>query len=82
MLHEGSTVTITVEDFEAERPRLLRIAYRLTGSVVDAEDAVQEAWLRLDKASEKEEPSNLQALADPGGQPAVPRPPRLGGAAT
>jgi RNA polymerase sigma-70 factor (ECF subfamily) len=54
-------VTITVEDFEAERPRLMRIAYRLTGSVVDAEDAVQEAWLRLDGAKEKEEPSNLQA---------------------
>ena len=50
-----------VDDFEAERPRLLRIAYRLTGSVVDAEDAVQEAWLRLDRAREKEEPSNLQA---------------------
>ena len=57
----GRTMTITVEDFEAERPRLMRIAYRLTGSVVDAEDAVQEAWLRLDRAKEKEEPSNLQA---------------------
>ena len=54
-------MTITVEDFEAERPRLMRIAYRLTGSVVDAEDAVQEAWLRLDGAKGKEEPSNLQA---------------------
>jgi RNA polymerase sigma-70 factor (ECF subfamily) len=50
-----------VDDFEAERPRLLRVAYRLTGSVVDAEDAVQEAWLRLDGASEREEPANLQA---------------------
>ena len=54
-------MTITVEDFEAERPRLMRIAYRLTGSVVDAEDAVQEAWLRLDRAKDQEEPSNLQA---------------------
>ena len=54
-------MTITVEDFEAERPRLMSIAYRLTGSVVDAEDAVQEAWLRLDRAKEKEEPTNLQA---------------------
>lgn len=54
-------MTITVEDFEAERPRLMRIAYRLTGSVVDAEDAVQEAWLRLDGAKKREEPSNLQA---------------------
>lgn len=36
-----------VAAFEAERPRLLRLAYRLTGSVADAEDAVQESWLRL-----------------------------------
>ncbi len=40
-----------VDTFEAERPRLLNVAYRLTGSVADAEDAVQEAWLRLDRAS-------------------------------
>jgi len=52
-------VTVTVEQFEAERPRLLRVAYRLTGSVADAEDAVQEAWLRLDRAGEGVE--NLQA---------------------
>lgn len=39
-----------VDAFESERPRLLNIAYRLTGSVADAEDAVQDAWLRLDRA--------------------------------
>ncbi|MEU8340981.1 RNA polymerase sigma factor SigJ [Actinomadura meyerae] len=33
--------------FEADRPRLLRVAYTTTGSLVDAEDCVQEAWLRL-----------------------------------
>lgn len=38
-----------VDSFEAERSRLLNVAYRLTGSVADAEDAVQEAWLRLDR---------------------------------
>lgn len=32
--------------FAAERPRLLGLAYRMLGSVVDAEDVVQEAWLR------------------------------------
>lgn len=32
--------------FEAERARLTGIAYRLLGSVGDAEDVVQEAWLR------------------------------------
>lgn len=34
-------------DFEDQRPRLLALAYRLTGRPADAEDAVQEAWLRL-----------------------------------
>lgn len=32
--------------FAAERPRLVGLAYRLLGSVADAEDVVQEAWLR------------------------------------
>jgi len=33
-------------DFQAQRPRLLRLAYRMTGSLAEAEDLVQEAWLR------------------------------------
>ncbi|GAA4676910.1 sigma-70 family RNA polymerase sigma factor SigJ [Pseudonocardia yuanmonensis] len=33
-------------DFEELRPHLLRVGYRITGSLADAEDAVQEAWLR------------------------------------
>ncbi|GAB3980758.1 RNA polymerase sigma factor SigJ [Actinoallomurus acanthiterrae] len=33
--------------FEAERPRLLNVAYATTGSLAEAEDCVQEAWLRL-----------------------------------
>jgi RNA polymerase sigma-70 factor, ECF subfamily len=33
--------------FEAHRPRLLRVAYATVGSVSEAEDCVQEAWLRL-----------------------------------
>ena len=32
--------------FEAERPKLLGLAYRLLGSLGDAEDVVQDAWLR------------------------------------
>ncbi len=32
--------------FDALRPRLIRIAYRMLGSVADAEDVVQDAWLR------------------------------------
>jgi len=50
-----------VDTFEAERPRLINVAYRLTGSVADAEDAVQEAWLRLDRASTRTSIDNLQA---------------------
>jgi RNA polymerase sigma-70 factor, ECF subfamily len=35
-----------LEQFEAERPRLTGLAYRITGSIADAEDVVQEAWIR------------------------------------
>ncbi|MDX2646874.1 RNA polymerase sigma-70 factor [Streptomyces sp. PA03-1a] len=37
-----------VEEFEALRPLLFSIAYRILGSVGEAEDAVQETWLRFD----------------------------------
>lgn len=33
--------------FEEHRAHLVRVGYRITGSIADAEDAVQEAWLRL-----------------------------------
>lgn len=36
--------------FETERPRLRAIATQLLGSAADAEDAVQETWLRLERA--------------------------------
>jgi RNA polymerase sigma-70 factor (ECF subfamily) len=39
-----------VEAFEAERPHLQTVAYRLLGSTSEADDAVQEAWLRLSLA--------------------------------
>jgi RNA polymerase sigma-70 factor (ECF subfamily) len=32
--------------FDALRPKLMRVAYRMLGSVADAEDVVQDAWLR------------------------------------
>jgi RNA polymerase sigma-70 factor (ECF subfamily) len=36
-----------VTDFDAERPRLTAIAIRILGSEADADDGLQEAWLRL-----------------------------------
>ncbi|MBL8556603.1 MAG: RNA polymerase sigma factor SigJ [Phenylobacterium sp.] len=38
--------------FEANRGRLKRLAYRMLGSVSEAEDAVQDAWLRWQRAGE------------------------------
>ena len=35
--------------FEQERPQLRRIAYRMLGTLDEADDAVQEAWLRLSR---------------------------------
>src|SRR5258705_13259966 len=37
------------EEFERHRPYLRSVAYRMLGSVTEAEDALQEAWLRLDR---------------------------------
>jgi RNA polymerase sigma factor (sigma-70 family) len=38
-----------VEEFEAHRVHLQAVAYRMLGSVRDAEDALQEAWIRLSR---------------------------------
>jgi RNA polymerase sigma factor (sigma-70 family) len=40
------------ERFERERPQLRRIAYRMLGTVEEADDAVQEAWIRLSRKDE------------------------------
>jgi RNA polymerase sigma-70 factor, ECF subfamily len=37
--------------FEQHRPRLWTVAYRLLGSFAEADDALQEAWLRVSRAS-------------------------------
>jgi RNA polymerase sigma-70 factor (ECF subfamily) len=38
------------EQFEAERPHLRAVAYRMLGDLTEADDAVQESWLRLSRS--------------------------------
>lgn len=42
-------MTDAVALFEQERPRLQRLAYRMLGEVTEAQDVVQDAWLRWDR---------------------------------
>ncbi len=44
-----------VTDFHAERPRLTAIANRILGSEADADDVLQEAWLRLSRTDDVED---------------------------
>src|SRR6201991_3810045 len=50
----------TTRAFEEQRPRLRAVAYRMLGSTAEADDAVQEAWLRLQRV-DSEEIENLGA---------------------
>jgi RNA polymerase sigma-70 factor, ECF subfamily len=47
--------------FEAQRARLVRVAYATVGSVAEAEDCVQEAWLRLRRVPDPAEIRDLGA---------------------
>lgn len=54
------TASTRVDEFEELRPHLLSVAYRLTGTMADAEDVVQDAWLRW-SAAEHESIKDLRA---------------------
>jgi RNA polymerase sigma factor (sigma-70 family) len=45
---------LQADRFEAHRPQLRAVAFRILGNVDDADDALQEAWLRLSKTDESE----------------------------
>ncbi|MGW4321337.1 RNA polymerase sigma-70 factor [Streptomyces sp. NPDC004684] len=49
-----------VEEFEELRPLLFSIAYRMLGSVSEAEDAVQDTWLRFDASATR--PASTKAF--------------------
>jgi RNA polymerase sigma-70 factor (ECF subfamily) len=48
------------DEFERNRDHLRSVAYRMLGSVTEADDAVQEAWLRVDRAR-TDEVDNVRA---------------------
>jgi RNA polymerase sigma-70 factor, ECF subfamily len=48
------------ERFEEQRPHLRAVAYRMLGSLTEADDAVQDAWLRVGRSG-AEEVENLRA---------------------
>jgi DNA-directed RNA polymerase specialized sigma24 family protein len=52
------------ERFEEHRSRLRAVAYRMLGSISEAEDAVQDAWLRVSRA-DASEVENLRAWLTP-----------------
>ncbi|MEU7938255.1 sigma-70 family RNA polymerase sigma factor [Microbispora bryophytorum] len=48
-MSDTSPADLVAKTFEAQRDRLRAVAYRMLGSHADAEDVVQEAWLRLSR---------------------------------
>jgi RNA polymerase sigma-70 factor (ECF subfamily) len=60
------------ERFEANRSHLRAVAYRMLGSASEADDAVQEAWIRLSR-SDTTDVENLARLAHDRHRPGVPR---------
>jgi DNA-directed RNA polymerase specialized sigma24 family protein len=69
-MDEGEWLT---ERFEEHRTRLRAVAYRMLGSLSEADDAVQDAWLRLRRADTSGvESSANKAFGHAGGSRAWP----------
>jgi Sigma-70 region 2 len=73
------------EQFEDNRTRLRALAYRMLGSLSEADDAVQEAWLRLSRAGVSAGPAEKrlyvptqQARLAPSPRPPLPTTHRSG----
>ncbi|MBB6735642.1 RNA polymerase sigma factor SigJ [Cohnella zeiphila] len=58
LMKEGDLLRL----FEEQRPRLQRVAYAIVGSHAEAEDCVQEAWLRLQRVKDPAEIRDLAAF--------------------
>jgi RNA polymerase sigma factor (sigma-70 family) len=52
--------TLLAQEFERHRPHMEAVAYRLLGTTGEADDAVQEAWLRLSR-TDSDQVENLRA---------------------
>lgn len=52
MMAPMSDAGALAEVFDGERPRLVGLVYRMTGSYADAEEVVQEAWIRFARSTE------------------------------
>ena len=52
--------TLLAQEFEEHRQHLHSVAYRMLGTTGEADDAVQEAWLRLSR-TDAEQVENLRA---------------------
>jgi RNA polymerase sigma-70 factor (ECF subfamily) len=72
MTTDGTTSTDGTDEalageFETQRPRLTAVAQRLLGSRADAEDAVQETWVRLQRSNGSAEPGTPGEITNLGG---------------
>ena len=52
--------TLLAQEFEQQRPHMEAVAYRMLGTTGEADDAVQEAWLRLSR-TDSDQVENLRA---------------------